>query len=138
MIFAPLLEARRAAERASSVEQQLAAFDPGRLERAWRAGIATLAERRHPIALPDRRALGAELELLAAPVWRSLAELKRVADAARLARPDDRRRAWELWVEEVRRVFRAADDWWGHALPALADPQGRRGAFWRRALRSAP
>lgn len=138
VIFAPLLDARRAAERAGSLEQQLAAFDAGKLERAWRAGIATLSQRRQRMSLPDRRALGAELELLAAPVWRALVELKRAAEAARLARADDRRAAWERWVEEVRRVFRAADDWWGHALPALADPQGRRGAFWRRVLRSAP
>lgn len=137
VVFAPLLDARRAAERAGSVEQQIAAFDAGKLERAWRAGIATLAERRTKLSVPDRRALGAELELLAAPVWRALVELKRAAEATRLARPEERRAAWELWVEEVRRVFRAADDWWGHALPALADPQGRRGAFWRRVLRTS-
>lgn len=137
VVFAPLLEARRAAERAGSVDQQLAAFDAGKLERAWRGGIATLAQRRERLSVADRRALAAELELLAEPVWRALVELKRAADATRLARPEDRRAAWEHWVEELRRVFRAADDWWGHALPALADPQGRRGAFWRRVLRTA-
>ncbi len=137
VVFAPLLDARRAAERAGSVEQQLAAFDAGKLERAWRSGIATLAERRQRMSPADRRALSAELELLAAPLWQALADLKRAAEATRLARPDERRQAWERWVEEVRRVFRAADDWWGHALPALADPQGERGAFWRRVLRSA-
>jgi hypothetical protein len=137
VVFAPLLEARRAAERAGSVEQQLAAFDAGKLERAWRAGIATLAERRQRLSVADRRALGAELDLLAEPVWRALVDLKRAAEATRLARPEDRAAAWQRWVDEVRRVFRAADDWWGHALPALADPQGRRGAFWRRVLRTA-
>lgn len=137
-IFAPLLEARRAAQRAGSVDQQIAAFDAGKLERAWRGAIASLAESRHSRSLPDRRALGAELELLAAPLWRALAALKASADAVRLARAEAKRTAWEGWIESVRGVFRAADDWWGLAVPVLADPRGRRGAFWRRVLRSGP
>jgi hypothetical protein len=137
LIFAPLLEARRSAERATSVEQQLASFDASRLERVWRGAIATLAERRYPKSLPDRRAIGAELELLAGPLWDALAALQRAAESTRLARAEDRSPLWAAWVESVRRVFRAADDWWGSALPVLADPQGRRGAFWRRMLRGA-
>jgi hypothetical protein len=137
-IFAPLLEARRAAQRASSVDQQIAAFDAGKLERAWRGAIASLAKSRHARSLPDRRALAAELELLAAPVWRALAALQTSAGGVRLARAENKRSAWELWIESVRGVFRAADDWWGLAVPVLADPRGRRGAFWRRVLRTGP
>jgi len=135
VIFLPLLEARRSAQRATSLEQQLAAFDATRLDRAWRGAITTLAERRHPKSLPDRRALGAELELLAVPVWEALGDLRRLAEATRLARGDERRPAWERWIEGVRAVFRAADSWWESVLPALADPRGRGGAFWRQLLR---
>lgn len=134
-IFTPLLEARRAAHKATSVEQQLAAFDAGRLERAWRAAVAALAERRHAKSLPDRRALAAELELLAAPLWRELRELKGRGDALRVAKPDARAAAWQSWVEQLHVIFRTADAWWELALPVLANPRGRRGAFWRRVLR---
>ncbi len=135
VVFGPLLEARRAAQRATSLEQQLAAFDAGKLERAWRGAMATLAERRHGNSLPDRRALGAELELLAGSLWAELAALKAAAEAARLAKPDAKRPAWESWIAQLRRVFTAADAWWERALPALADSRGRQGALWRRILR---
>lgn len=135
VVFVPLLDARRAAHRATSLEQQLAAFDAARLERAWRGAIATLAERKHPKSLPDRRALGAELELLGTPLWSVLAALRAQAESTRQARGEARRAAWAQWIESVRVVFRAADDWWEAALPVLADPRGRRGALWRRLLR---
>lgn len=135
LVFLPLLEARRAAQRATSLEQQLAAFDAARLERAWRGAIATLAERRHPKSLPDRRALGAELEMLATPVWDALATARTAAESVRMARADERRKEWERWLQALHAVFRAADEWWEHSLAALADSQGRRGALWRRVLR---
>lgn len=135
VVFAPLLEARRAAHRATSLDQQVAAFDAARLDRGWRGAIATLAERRFSKSLPDRRALGAELELLAKPVWAALESLRVAAEHVRLARADEKHDAWTSWVAEVQRVFRAADAWWEQSLPVLADPRGRQGAFWRRVLR---
>lgn len=138
VIFTPLLEARRAAHKAGSVEQQVAAFEAGKLERGWRGAIASLAERRHAKSLPDRRALAAELELLASPLWRELALLKARADALRLAKAESRQVAWGQWVEQLHVIFRAADAWWELSLPVLADPRGRRGAFWRRVLRQGP
>lgn len=112
IVFAPLLEARRAAHRATSLDQQLAAFDAARLERGWRGAIATLAERRFPKSLPDRRALGAELELRARPLWTSLESLKAAAERTKLARREAKRDAWTAWVAELQLVFRAADAWW--------------------------
>lgn len=109
--FAPLLEARRAAHKATSVDQQLAAFDAGKLERAWRGGIASLAERRHPKSLPERRAMAAELDLLGEPLWRELAVLKEVADRAKLARAEDRHPLWTQWVAQLHVLFRTADAW---------------------------
>ena len=135
VVFQPLLEARRAAHRATSLDQQLAAFDAARLERGWRGAIATLAERRFSKSLPDRRALGAELELLAQPVWKSLEALRLASERTRLARAEQKRESWEAWVAELHLVFRAADAWWEQSLPVLADPRGRQDAFWRRVLR---
>lgn len=134
VVFTPLIEARRAAQRATSLEQQLTAFDGAKLDRAWRGSIVTLAERKQPRTLPDRRALAAELELLGAPLWAALGDLDSQAAAVRTAAADAKRGAWEQWVEQVRRVFRAADEWWEGSLPVLADPRGRRGALWRRVL----
>ena len=56
------------------------------------------------------------------------------AERAKLASPADRRQAWEAWVAQVQLLFRAADDWWADAMPALADSRGRRGALWRRVI----
>lgn len=136
LVFAPLLDARRAAHRATSVDQQLASFDAARLERAWRNAIQALAERRAPNAVADRRALAAELELLAGPLFRELAALAAASEATRLARASERKVRWERWVATVQSVFRAADAWWERCLPVLADPRGRRGALWRRVLGS--
>ncbi len=134
-VFKPLIQARTAAHKVQSVEAQVAAFDPARLEREWREAITALASARHARSAPDRRALEAELDTLAAPVWTSLEALQRAGAAAKAAPADGRRAAWTKWVEEVQRTFDAADDWWRAALPVLGDPRGRRGALWRRILR---
>jgi len=138
LIFAPLIQARTMAHRASSMEAQLAAFDAARLERAWRAAITTLATARHKRLAPDQRALAAELELLGDPVWEALAAMGAAAEKAKLAKKDERRASWERWVVCVQLVFNQADDWWRAALPALSDARGRRGALWRRVLRRTP
>jgi hypothetical protein len=134
-VFAPLLQARTTAHRVRGPEAQAAAFDAARLEREWRTAIAHLAAARHPRSAPDRRALEAELDELAAPLWSALSRLQEAATAMRLAPPDQRRAHWERWVSRVQGVFDAADDWWRLSLPVLGDPRGRRGALWRRVLR---
>jgi hypothetical protein len=118
-----------------SVDAQVAAFDPARLEREWREAITALATARHAKSAPDRRALEAELDTLAAPVWTALRSLQVAGAAARSAPADQRRATWTKWVEAVQRTFDAADDWWRAALPVLGDSRGRSGAFWRRILR---
>ena len=134
-IFAPLLQARTTANRVKGPDAQVAAFDPARLERDWRAAISQLAASRHPKSAPDRRALEAELDLLAKPLWDALARLNSAAAALRLAAPESKRAAWERWTHAVQQVFDAADDWWRLSLPVLGDSRGRRGSLWRRILR---
>lgn len=134
-IFAPLIQARTAANKVHAMEAQLAAFDAARLERAWRDAIVELAKDRHPRSAPDRRALQAELEELGIPVWTALAAVDKAAAAAREAPTALRQAGWERWVVTVQRLFEAADDWWRAAQPVLADPRGRRASFWRRVFR---
>lgn len=133
-VFKPLIAARTAAQKVQSVDAQVAAFDPARLEREWREAIAALATARHAASAPDRRALEAELDTLAAPVWAALRVLQAAGASARAATPDQRRALWQRWVDAVQRTFDAADDWWRAALPVLGDSRGRRGALWRRVL----
>ena len=134
-VFRPLIQARGAAHRVQALEGQVAAFDATRLEREWREVIAGLAAARQPRSPPDRRALAAEIETLAAPLWRALTQLQKAAAEARTAAPDARFAAWERWTAAVQQVFNTADDWWRAALPVLGDPRDRRGGLWRRVLR---
>jgi hypothetical protein len=142
--FAPLLHARQLAHRAQSLEAQVAAFDAARLERSWRALLVTIAQTRHARSAPERRALEAELDHLAAPLWTALRALGAAGDRAKQSRSDARRSAWEEWVRGVHAVFRAADDWWFAArgqlarAEARAAEQVRRRPLWRRALGGAP
>jgi hypothetical protein len=134
-IFAPLIQARTTAHRVRGPDAQAAAFDAARLEREWRAAITHLAAARHQASAPDRRALEAELDLLAKPLWAALARLQAAAVALRLATGESKRAPWGEWVAAVQAVFDRADDWWRLSLPVLGDPRGRRGSFWRRVLR---
>lgn len=134
-VFRPLIQARTAAHKVHGLEAQVAAFDAVRLEREWREAIAAFAAARHRRSAPDRRALEAELDTLAAPVWAALQRLQKAASDARSAAAGARRAQWERWVSAVQSVFDVADGWWRAALPVLGDPRRRRGTFWRRVLR---
>ncbi|HET8771352.1 MAG TPA: hypothetical protein VFM71_10255 [Gemmatimonadaceae bacterium] len=130
-ILAPLIDARAAASRVQTPEAQVAAFDAGRLERAWRDAIAALAAERHRRSAPDRRALQAHVEELGAPVWAALRSVRDAGAAVRTAPVASRREAWDSWVGALRGLFAAADDWWRAAQPVLGDaPRKRR--WWRR------
>ena len=137
-VFKPLIQARTAAHKVHALEAQVAAFDASRLEREFRDAIAAFATARHARSAPDRRALEAELETLAAPLWSALRALQESAMATRGVSAGDRKSAWERWVQAVQRVFDTADDWWRAVLPVLGDPRGRSGALWRRLLRRSP
>ncbi len=142
--FAPLLHARQLAHKAQSLEAQVAAFDAARLERAWRALQGSIARSRHPRSAPERRALEAELDHLAAPLWAALKAMGGAGSAAKQARGESRRQAFDQWVRTVHSVFGAADDWWFAArehltrAEARAAERARRRRLWRRALGGAP
>ena len=118
--FAPLLDARRAAERGVGWEVQRAAFEPVVLRRALEQAVAAFAASRHPASAPDRRALEAELEEYLACVLSALTVVEEAG--ARLAGAEARRRlvAWRDWAAAVRGVFVEADRCWLDARAVLA------------------
>ncbi len=132
--FGALLAARRVAHAAPTPAERLAAFDTQALLAALDATITQFATARAPTSAADARALAEELRELSTPLLlalRSLASRRSAVesadDAVRLAR-------WHDWVAALRVVFAAADRVWEALLPALVDPRGRRGSFWRRVL----
>jgi hypothetical protein len=132
--YGPLLAARRSAQVIASPADQLRAFDAALLRDGAEQALADFAAARFPDAAPDRRALHAELDEIAEPLWRSLAALERAHDAAQSSPDDTLFVRWRAWAAAVRAVFVAADRVWLAALPALADSRGREGRLWRRVL----
>lgn len=133
--FAPLLGARRSAERADGVAAQLAAFDAERLAERLDAVLHELAASRHARPGPEQRGLEAELMDAAEQLVASLDALARSAFGVRQAEPDARFARWREWAAAVQRVFAEADRAWEVAVPALGDAPSPRRGFWRRVLR---
>jgi hypothetical protein len=132
--YGPLLAARRALERARGPEAQWAAVDAEQLRDALAATLAAFAAERHPKAPADRRALEAELLDYAEGLLGALDALAAARDAARRAPADARFAHWRAWAAALRVVFAEHDRAWIAALPALCDPRGQQGRFWRRLL----
>jgi hypothetical protein len=133
--FGPLLVARRAAHEAATPAARLAAFDAAALRTAMLACIDGFAAARAPGSAPDARALAEEFRERTAPCVVALERLASVRGAVEAASEVSRLARWHEWVAALRAVFSAADGGWEAMLPALADPRGRTGSFWRRVLR---
>src|SRR5215208_702262 len=119
--FAPLLRARRRAERASSPEQRMAAFDATAIGTEYRHVLADLAAERFPDDAPDRRALEAELLDFAEGLLAAVDAMGAAAEAARAGPEDARFARWREWAARVGAAFEQADRAWLAALPALTD-----------------
>ena len=102
-VLAPLLDARARAN-SSSRDAVLGALNGGMLARTITALSTDTASRGVPLQ-PRARALRASAEEAIAPLLAALAQLDRLAQAARGG--DD---AWNAWVEGVRQVFVRADE----------------------------
>jgi hypothetical protein len=132
--YGPLLRARRLAADAETAAERLAAFDSAVLRREVEQAGAAFAGARHPESAPDRRALEAELLDCAEALLEALDALDAAARSVRES-PDEARFArWRDWGAAVRRVFGEADRCWMASLPALCDPRGADGRFWRRVV----
>jgi hypothetical protein len=117
--FAPLLEARRRALGADA-EDVIAAFDAATLAKAFSRILEQFAAERYAAAGPARRALSAELEDAAEPLFAALESLSGIAAAA--SRSVDDLRAWRAWTAELRAAYEAADRVWVALGPALDAP----------------
>jgi hypothetical protein len=135
-LLGPLRRARDHVARATGRPWEAAgAVDAAAVERDVRAALADLAARHAGPRPPDRRALEAELEETAEPLFAALAALGDAARALAAAEPGERPGAWRAWAAALGRAFAAADGAWEATLPALADPRGGAGRLWRRVLR---
>ena len=133
--FAPLLAARRRAHAAATPEERVAAFDAVELRAGVEGTLAAFAAARCPERAADRRALEAELSELAEELLAAIDAAGVAAAAVRGSAADARFAAWRAWAATIAPIFAAADRWWIAALPALCDPRGPQGRFWRRVLR---
>ena len=134
--FAPLLAARRRGERASDRQGRLRAFEGASIRAAMGSAIADFAKDRFPRRAPDRRALEAELQELAAPLMTSLDALD--VYAGRATQDDTEATTfvrWRSWCGAVQEVFERADRCWLAFGPVLGDAPVRRRPLWRRVLR---
>ena len=132
--FAPLLDARRAAERATGGLARVGAFDARVIGRRLGDALAAFASERFPDSPPDQRALEAELRDLSEPATTALDRLDAAAGAVTEAADDVRFARFREWSVALRDLFAAADAAWIASLPALSDSRGRRGRLWRRVL----
>jgi hypothetical protein len=129
--FGPLLAARRAAQRASDPAGRMAAMRGVALEAELERVLHAFAGERYPASPPDRRALEAELDDLAAPVRMSLRRLDEAARAVAAAPDDTAFVWWRAWAAECRALFAHADACWLAAIPALGDAPPPPKRFWR-------
>jgi hypothetical protein len=129
--FGPLLAARRGAQRASGPSGRLAAMRGAALEAELERVLHTFAAERFPASPPERRALEAELDDLAAPVRTSLRRLDEAARAVTGASDDTAFVWWRAWAAECRALFAHADACWLAAVPALGSAPAPPRKFWR-------
>ena len=135
--FGPLLAARRSAQRAGDDAGRLAAFRAPALAAEIERVCHEFAVERFPSSLPDRRALEAELEDMAAPLRASLRRLAEVAALVASAGDDTAFVWWRAWAAECRALFVSADRCWLAALPLLSRTPVPKARFWRWPWRAA-
>ncbi len=135
--FGPLLAARRAAQRAADAAGRLTAVRAPALAAEMERVCHEFAVERFPENLPERRALEAELDDMAAPMHASLRRLATLAAGVASAGDDTAFVAWRAWAAECRALFVSADRCWLAAVPLLARapvPKRRRWRWpWERA-----
>jgi hypothetical protein len=125
LLFGPLLEARRRAADARSVQARVRAFNPADLNRALERAIERIVAD-WPDARPAaRRALRHELVERVAAYAASLRELGQLATAATDPDEIDPLSAWRRWTRQLVAVFEAADRTWLAIRPVVeALPRG--------------
>jgi hypothetical protein len=132
--FAPLLEARRAATKALTRAQAVAAFDGRRITALIDATLRAFASERYAARAPARRAFEAELFEIVEPLREALQSLRNLAEGSPTAEGSSEQLAkWTLWLAQLRVVFGVADSSWP-ALSAtlVSSPPAAAPSRWRR------
>ena len=130
--FAPLLAARRRAERAVDGAVRLAAFEGAAIRRGVESALLELARRRYPEHASARRATEEELIELAEPLLDACDQLTTRASLVRDAQPEVAVAAWRAWTGAVQRTFEIADRAWMRIARALEEPVRERRSTWTR------
>ena len=119
--FAPLLDARRAAAKAVTRAQVIAAFEGRRLTALIDASVRAFATERFGTRAPARRAFEAELFEIVDPLRDEMQSLREIAEKPPSAEGSPEQAAhWSDWLEQLRVVFRVADRCWPTIAAALA------------------
>ncbi len=127
-VFAPLLTARRAAARVTTLEGRLAAFDAARLRRGLDESIEAIAASRAPKAGAERRALRARLAELADPARIALDAMELAAADLRAAPDSGRSERWIIWIRAIQALFDGTDRFWIAVRDSAPPPRGTRRA----------
>jgi len=129
--FAPMLAARRAAQRADDPAGRLAALRAPGLAAEVERVLHEFAVARYPNDPAERRALETAFEDLAAPVRASLVRLDDAARAVLSARDDAAFVWWRAWAAECRAVFTQVDRCWLTIAPILKKTPVPEPTSWR-------
>ncbi len=133
--FAPLLSARRRAERGADPRAILRAFDARAIATTLDATISDFARSRFQRRAPERRALEAELQEIVAPLLTALEALEVYSARALSPESDDTRFVrWRSCCGAIQDVFERADRCWIELGAILGEAPVRR-PLWRRVLR---
>ena len=130
--FAPLLAARRRAERAVDGAVRLASFDGVALKRGIETAILELARQRYPTHPSARRAAEEELLEIVEPLVAACDRLSMRVNGVRSAEPSVVVLRWREWTDEVQRTFEIADGTWMRLANALTQPVRQRRSIWTR------
>lgn len=118
--FGALLDARKRAQHSGDPITHIELFDAAALRDAQLRAISEIAALGVPQGGAQFRAMEAVLEEAADPMFRELAALAPKAQDVAHAPHDTRMNAWREWVDQLRRVFREADECWHSGISALS------------------
>jgi len=123
--FAPLLQARRRLESDEPMDWRVAGFDTAALDERLRGVLSSLAQARHAVRPPHRRALEAILLEACEPLFERLAVVGSAARVVHGCDDAERFERWRAWSRGVRGVFLMADESWSRMVVALTDEARR-------------
>ncbi len=133
--FAPMLAARRRAGFSNEVDFFLSALDAAAMRDAMSEQLRNFVSRRYPARASDRRALQAQLDEMAEPLFVALGSLKQAQQELAGSTDEQRFARMRAWSDAMRHAFDVADRCWLAMRPVLESEHRERVPRWRRWLR---